>query len=200
MKTTSRSIITVLVITNIFLIIQVNVLFAGNIKKVLAPVKDALALFSSNSLAPQTPREATFDDEVNTIDLQTLINLYPLIPAEADFNEDAAVITSEAAASPKEASVQNIPDKKSQDARQLHKILRQALVAPSFQLNEDEEDAVILVTFSISAQGKIVVKSVNAPSKRVEEYVTERLSGYDAVNFSELYNHTYKVKIRIQNS
>jgi len=200
MKATSRSIITVLVITNIFLIIQVNVLFAGNVKKVLAPVKDALALFSSNSLAPETPREATFDDAVATIDLQTLTNLYPLIPAEADFDEDATVINSNAGASVKVVPAPNIPNKKSQDGKQLHKILRQALVAPSFQLNEDEEDAVILVTFTISSQGKIVVKSVNAPSKRIEEYVTERLSSYNAENLSDLYNHTYKVKIRIQNS
>ncbi|MCX6282771.1 MAG: hypothetical protein NTW31_00820 [Bacteroidetes bacterium] len=202
MKPKSKIIISLLMITSIFICSQVNVLYAGNDKTVEASVRNEFTDFSLNSLAPTNPREATFDDEVYSMNESIFIDLKPALPLEADINDDntESDLTSESSL-PEQPSVSvNASDKKSPEMKQLQKILKTLLVSPDFTLNEQEDNAGFYVTFILSGNGKITVKDMTAPSKRIEEYVKQRLSVYVANNSNNIYPYTYKVKIRFENS
>ena len=202
MKATNKPIITFLVITGITIFLQANVLYAGNLKRMLAPMKDALAFFSLNSLAPEMPREATFEDEVNTIDEQTLINLYPLVPSEADFNDEvlASDKNTNTFIHSKPLPALNADSKKSPETKTLHKVLKSLLVAPDFILTDKEDNVEFYVTFLLSSDGKITIKDINAPSKRLEDYIKDKLSAFVVDDPANIHTQTYKVKICFVNS
>lgn len=202
MKATSRTVFSFLLIAVISILLQANVLYAGNLKRVLAPMKDALALFSPNSLAPEMPREATFEDEVNSIDEQTLINLYPSVPSEADFNDEvlAPDLNTNTYIHSKPLPAINADSKKSPETKTFHKILKSLLVAPDFTLNDKEDNVEFYVTFMLSSDGKITIKDINAPSKRLEDYVKSKLSAFVVDDPANIHTQTYKVKICFVNS
>jgi len=66
------------------LALQVNFLFAGN-EKISAPVAKESAAISIISLAPTTPKEATFDDM--PMEMTSPVELAPTTPAVADFED-----------------------------------------------------------------------------------------------------------------
>jgi len=104
------------------LALQMNVLFAGIEKTSSAPVANATGTITLTSLAPITPKEATFEDAVTMNDYAYLapttpteaqfedisfesvaaLNLAPVIPAVADF-EDGIDFSSIAPVVPAEA-------------------------------------------------------------------------------------------------
>ncbi|MEI6889920.1 MAG: hypothetical protein ACOYM0_08260 [Bacteroidales bacterium] len=89
MNPQSKAIISLLMITNIFLSGQVNVLFAEGEKTSEAPFRNEFTEFSLASLVPSTPKEATFDDEVYSLNELMLIDLKPSLPLVADFIDDS---------------------------------------------------------------------------------------------------------------
>ena len=202
MKATIKPVISFLMITGISIFFQANLLYAGNFKRVMSPLKDALAWFSPNSLAPEMPREATFEDEAASIDEKTLINLYPLVPSQADFNDEvlASGLNTNTVIHLKPLPALNADSKKSPETKTLHKILKSLLVAPDFILNDKEDNAEFFVTFMLSSDGKITVKDINAPSKRLEDYVKSKLSAFVVDDPTNIHTQTYKVKICFVNS
>lgn len=202
MKATNKPVISLLMITGISIFFQANVLYAGNLKKVIAPLKDALSWISPNSLAPEMPREATFEDETASIDEKTLINLYPMVPAEADFNEDAASpgLTGDFTVVSASSVTKAASERKSPEMKSLQKTVKALLVSPDFILTEKEDKAEFYLTFRLSDDGKIIIKELNAPSKRLEEYVKEKLSSFVYDGPADIQPHTYRIKLRFQNS
>jgi hypothetical protein len=75
---------TIITILATVLALQVNVIFAGN-DEVSTPAANSV---SSISLAPTTPVEATFEDEVV---MNEIAGLAPVMPSEATF-EDAVPV------------------------------------------------------------------------------------------------------------
>ena len=95
------------------LALQVNVLFAGSKSSYESPVTNENSSGSLISLAPITPAEATFDDNVTLVDYTILapvtpteatledmpseiaqvLDLAPVTPAVADFNDVTDLIT-----------------------------------------------------------------------------------------------------------
>ena len=85
---------------------------------------------------------------------------------------------------------------KSPDITQLNKLLTKLVQYPDFTLNDKEDDVEIYVTFILGDNGKIKVEKVIAPSQRLEDYVTEKLSGVTANDVIHPYDQHYKVQIR----
>jgi hypothetical protein len=85
---------------------------------------------------------------------------------------------------------------KSPDITQLNKLLTKLVQYPDFTLNDKEDDVEIYVTFMLGDDGKIKIEKVTAPSQRLEDYVTEKLSGVTANYVIHPYDQHYKVQIR----
>jgi hypothetical protein len=79
-----------IVITAAVLSLQVSVLFAGNI---MSPVTTNSNAFESKciSLMPLVPAEATFEDEAALTDFSMFA---PVAPKEADFNDDVDAVNT----------------------------------------------------------------------------------------------------------
>jgi hypothetical protein len=90
--------------------------------------------------------------------------------------------------------------KKYSDTKTLHKILKELMVPPGFDLNDKEDNAEILVNFVVTDKGAITVKNISAPSKRLEEYVKERLANYNVGDLALGHAQPYKVKIKFTNN
>lgn len=189
-------------ITSIFICSQVNVLYAGNDKTGEASVRNEFTDFSFNSLAPVTPREATFDDQVYSMNEWIFIDLKPALPLEADFNDDntESDLTSDVSLPDKPSFAVNPSNNKSPEMKQLNKILRKLVVSPDFILTDSEDNGEIFVTFMLSSEGKMIIYEVTAPSKRLEEYVKKTLSDITTIDQDHTDSQKYRVKIRFENS
>lgn len=202
MKPQSKIIISLLMIINICIGSQVNVLKAGNEKTVESAVRNEFTESSFNSLAPTTPREATFDDEVYSINESMFVDLKPTFPLLADFNDDSieSDLSADISSPDQPSNAVNTSDKKSPEMKQLRKIVRKLLISPGFTLTDNEDNSEIFVTFMFSNNGKLIVNEVTAPSKRLEEYVKKTLSDFTTTDLNLTNNQQYRVEIRFRNS
>lgn len=72
-------------ILTIAIILTTGLIFANNDGEKITNEKSEITIEMNNSLKPETPKEATFDDEV--INNDTIKSLSPVTPKEASFEE-----------------------------------------------------------------------------------------------------------------
>jgi len=82
------------------------------------------------------------------------------------------------------------------DMTQLNKLIKKSIKYPDFTLNDKEDGGEINVIFTLANDGKIKIEKVNAPTQRMEEYVTKELSDLSANYVIHSDNQKYSIKFR----
>ncbi len=88
---------------------------------------------------------------------------------------------------------------KTGDMTVLNRTIRKTIAPPRFTLNDQEEGNAVIVIFELTPAGKIDILKVTAPTKRLDKYVREELSGLTAENLVNPEDLRYQVNIRFYN-
>jgi len=89
---------------------------------------------------------------------------------------------------------------KTADMVKLNKILKNSVQYPDFTLNDKETSGETSVIFMLTYDGKIKILKVTAPSQRLEEFITDKLSKVVAKDMINPDGLRYRVNIRFDDN